>query len=127
MANFRGGLLQLAYLDFHKCPTPAKLADHQRGEVSIRAHPCCPGDIKSIFPDVIDFNLRSCHYASGVGQVQEDRREGWVQEVKVVKARGSAPGMSSELRDAAVSASAQKRKAGFWFEVIAEVVCVSFM
>lgn len=31
--------------------------------------------------------LRSCHYASGVAQVQEDRGEGWVQEVKVVKTR----------------------------------------
>lgn len=35
----------------------------------------------------LGLTLGSCHYASGVGQVQEDRREGWVQEVQVVKTR----------------------------------------
>lgn len=55
-ANFRGGLLQLDHLAFHECPAQAKLADHQRGRVSFRAHPCCPGDIKGIFPDVVDSN-----------------------------------------------------------------------
>lgn len=44
-----------------------------------------PAKTHSLVPSGL--TLRSCHYASGVGEVQEDRREGWVQEVEVVKAR----------------------------------------
>lgn len=44
-----------------------------------------PAKVHSLVP--LELTLRSCHYASGVGQVQEDGREGWVQEVEVVKAR----------------------------------------
>lgn len=50
------------------------------------AWPRCPGNIKGIFPEVVNSNLGGRHHARGIGQIQKNRGERWVQEVKVVTA-----------------------------------------
>ena len=55
-ADFGDGLLQLDHLAFHQRPPQTELADHQGCRVPFRVGPCGPGNVKGVFPQVVDPN-----------------------------------------------------------------------